>query len=95
MILGKNLSKLGNCIKTLSEKFNKGVFIVETAYPWTLGWNDNLSNLYGMKNQLIENILKAKHKTAYTKVIEIPMLSSLSIIPPCPGIILPKSLILN
>lgn len=52
---GKNLSKLGNCIKTLSEKFNKGVFIVETAYPWTLGWNDNLSNLYGMKNQLIEN----------------------------------------
>ena len=52
---GKDLSKLGNCIKTLSEKFNKGVFIVETAYPWTLGWNDNLSNLYGMKNQLIEN----------------------------------------
>ena len=51
---GKNLTQLENCVKTLSKKFDKGIFIVETAYPWTLGWKDNLSNLYGMKNQLIE-----------------------------------------
>lgn len=51
---GKDLSQLEKNIKTLSQKFQKGVFIVETSYPWTLSWNDNLSNLYGMKNQLIE-----------------------------------------
>ena len=51
---GTDLSKLETCVKTLSEKFDKSVFIVETAYPFTLGWKDNLSNLYGMKNQLIE-----------------------------------------
>ena len=51
---GKNLTQLENCVKTLSKKFDKGIFIVETAYPWTLGWKDNLSNLYGMKNQLID-----------------------------------------
>jgi arabinogalactan endo-1,4-beta-galactosidase len=51
---GTDLSKLETCVKTLSQKFDKSVFIVETAYPFTLGWKDNLSNLYGMKNQLIE-----------------------------------------
>ena len=51
---GTDLAKLETCVKTLSQKFQKGVFIVETAYPWNLGWKDNLSNLYGMKNQLIE-----------------------------------------
>ncbi len=50
---GTDLAKLETCVKTLSEKFDKSVFIVETAYPFTLGWKDNLSNLYGMKNQLI------------------------------------------
>lgn len=51
---GKDFSQLEKNIKSLSQKFQKGVFIVETSYPWTLSWNDNLSNLYGMKNQLIE-----------------------------------------
>ena len=51
---GTDLAKLETCVKTLSQKFDKSVFIVETAYPFTLGWKDNLSNLYGMKNQLIE-----------------------------------------
>lgn len=50
---GTDLSKLENCVKTLSQKFDKSVFIVETSYPFSLGWKDNLSNLYGMKNQLI------------------------------------------
>ena len=51
---GTDLAKLETCVKTLSQNFDKSVFIVETAYPFTLGWKDNLSNLYGMKNQLIE-----------------------------------------
>lgn len=51
---GTDLAKLETCVKTLSQKFDKSVFIVETAYPFTLGWKDNLSNLYGMTNQLIE-----------------------------------------
>ena len=51
---GTDLAKLETCVKTLSQKFDKSVFIVETAYPFTLGWKDNLSNLYGMRNQLIE-----------------------------------------
>ncbi len=65
---GKDLSQLEKNIKTLSQKFQKGVFIVETAYPWTLSWNDNLSNLYGMKNQLIEGFESSpKGQTEYFK----------------------------
>ena len=67
---GKDLSQLEKNIKTLSQKFQKGVFIVETSYPWTLSWNDNLSNLYGMKNQLIDGFdATPKGQTEYFKKI--------------------------
>ena len=70
---GKDLSQLEKNIKTLSQKFQKGIFIVETSYPWTLSWNDNLSNLYGIKNQLIEGFdASPKGQTEYfQKICEI------------------------
>lgn len=37
----------------LATRYNKPVFIAETAYPWTLGWNDNTNNLVGLPQQLL------------------------------------------
>lgn len=50
----KNLDVLSSNISNLIVKFKKPVFIVETAYPWTLKWNDNQNNLYGREDQLIK-----------------------------------------
>ena len=35
--------------------FNKKIFIAETAYPWTLQWNDYTNNNVGDASQLIAN----------------------------------------
>jgi arabinogalactan endo-1,4-beta-galactosidase len=37
----------------LAANFNKRIFIAETAYPWTLGWNDNTNNTIGDSSQLM------------------------------------------
>lgn len=39
-------------ITSLINRFSKHVLIVETAYPWTLQWNDNKNNIVGNENQL-------------------------------------------
>jgi len=46
--LNQNMDELGNM-------FQKPVLIVETAYPFTLQWNDNINNILGLENQLLEN----------------------------------------
>lgn len=50
---GKSLENLENSIKLLSQNFNKQILIAETAYPFTLGWNDYTNNIVGMENQLL------------------------------------------
>ncbi len=50
---GKDLATVETVIDGLSSKFQKPVVIAETAYPWTLGWNDWTNNLIGLDNQLI------------------------------------------
>jgi arabinogalactan endo-1,4-beta-galactosidase len=30
--------------------------VVETGYPWTLGWNDWTNNIYGQEDQLFADI---------------------------------------
>jgi len=40
-------------LNTLATDFSKKIFIAETAYPWTLQWNDNTNNEVGQSNQLI------------------------------------------
>jgi len=50
---GKDLDNLESNLKTLSQKFNRGLVIAETAYPFTLGWNDWTNNLVGLEDHLI------------------------------------------
>ena len=37
----------------LSNNFGKEILIAETAYPFTLGWNDWTNNIVGLEEQLI------------------------------------------
>ena len=38
----------------LGTEFQKPVLVVETAYPFTLQWNDNTNNVIGLETQLLE-----------------------------------------
>jgi len=50
---GKSLDALKNTMNTLGQLYNKKVVIAETAYPFTLGYNDYTNNIVGLENQLI------------------------------------------
>jgi arabinogalactan endo-1,4-beta-galactosidase len=50
---GNSLEDLGNNISQLKSKYSKEVLIAETAYPFTLGWNDWTNNIVGNEDQLI------------------------------------------
>jgi len=50
---GKNLSELELNLKQLSETYDRDIIIAETAYPFTLGWNDWTTNIVGNEDQLI------------------------------------------
>lgn len=50
---GKNLQTLSNTINSLGNTHNKKVIIAETAYPFTLGWNDWTNNILGLEEQLV------------------------------------------
>lgn len=50
---GKSLANLENTMTTLSETFNKEIVLAETAYPFTLDWNDWTNNIVGQNDQLI------------------------------------------
>lgn len=50
---GTNLSVLGQTIQQLKVQSGREVLIVETAYPFTLQWNDQTHNVIGLQNQLL------------------------------------------
>jgi len=50
---GKILSDLNATITSLGQTHNKKVIIAETAYPFTLNWNDWTNNIVGQNDQLI------------------------------------------
>ncbi|HBK82922.1 MAG TPA: arabinogalactan endo-1,4-beta-galactosidase [Flavobacterium sp.] len=50
---GKSLTDLNNTITTLGQTYQKKVIIAETAYPFTLNWNDWTNNIIGESSQLI------------------------------------------
>jgi arabinogalactan endo-1,4-beta-galactosidase len=52
---GKFLTDVTATINTLSQTYNKKVIIAETAYPFTLNWNDLTNNVVGSNNQIIPN----------------------------------------
>lgn len=47
-----SLAALQANLTDLAARYNKPVCVVETAYPWTLGWNDNTNNTIGLSSQL-------------------------------------------
>lgn len=49
-----NIDEIDLEVKSLIERFNKRLMVVETAYPFTLEWKDNASNILG-KDSLISN----------------------------------------
>ncbi len=50
---GKDLDALTQNIIRLSQVYDKDVFIAETSYPFTLGWNDYTNNIIGLESQLL------------------------------------------
>jgi len=50
---GKSLNNLQTKMQYLSETHDKKILIAETAYPFTLDWNDLTNNIVGLKEQLI------------------------------------------
>lgn len=50
---GKSLENLKINMQDLSETHNKKILIAETAYPFTLNWNDWTNNIIGLEEQLI------------------------------------------
>jgi arabinogalactan endo-1,4-beta-galactosidase len=50
---GKSLNNLKNKMQYLSETYNKEILIAETAYPFTLEWNDWTNNIVDLDEQLI------------------------------------------
>ncbi|GAA4273039.1 glycosyl hydrolase 53 family protein [Aquimarina gracilis] len=49
----KSLHDLETTMEDLSEKHNKKILIAETAYPFTLQWNDATNNIVGLDEHLI------------------------------------------
>ncbi|HPH81048.1 MAG TPA: glycosyl hydrolase 53 family protein [Flavobacteriales bacterium] len=50
---GKDLDVLQNTLNTLVQTYSKDIVVAETAYPFTLGWNDWTNNVVGGDDQLI------------------------------------------
>jgi len=50
---GKNLNGLASTMDSLGRTFGKEVFLSETAYPFTLGFDDFTDNIVGWESQLI------------------------------------------
>lgn len=52
---GKDLTALQNNINSLISTYNKDLVIAETAYPFSLDWNDWTNNIVGLESQLISS----------------------------------------
>ena len=50
---GKSLNSLKTTMQDLSTSHDKTIVIAETAYPFTLTWNDWTNNIVGLNEQLI------------------------------------------
>jgi arabinogalactan endo-1,4-beta-galactosidase len=48
-----SLGDLQKNINDISSYYDKDVVVAETAYPFTLGWQDNQSNVIGLESQLV------------------------------------------
>lgn len=51
---GKDLPQLESNLRQLKQSTGKNVVIAETAYPFTLDWNDWTNNIVGLEDQLLD-----------------------------------------
>ena len=49
-----NFAGLQFNLNDLAYRYGKDIMIVETGYPFTLGWNDNTNNIVGQSGQLMQ-----------------------------------------
>ena len=49
----KNLTTVQNSLSALAQNFDKEIMVVETAYPFTFAYDDNLANYIGDASQII------------------------------------------
>jgi arabinogalactan endo-1,4-beta-galactosidase len=47
-----SLDQLRHTLDTLAGRYRRDIVVVETAYPWTLGWGDGTHNVVGLAGQL-------------------------------------------
>lgn len=50
---GKSLTALGDSLRHLKARLGKPVYVAETAYPFTLNWNDWTNNIVGDTSHLV------------------------------------------
>lgn len=72
---GKSLTALQTSLQNLSETYDKEVVIAETAYPFTLDWNDWTNNIVGEASQLILPEYPATPEGQYQFIHEIQTLT--------------------
>ncbi|MCX5800832.1 MAG: arabinogalactan endo-1,4-beta-galactosidase [Candidatus Eisenbacteria bacterium] len=48
-----SLTDLQDNVNDLASRYRRRIVVVETAYPWTLGWYDGTHNLVGREEQLL------------------------------------------
>ena len=47
------LEQVSANLNYLADRYNKEIIIAETAYPWTLEWDDTTNNIVGSQSQLL------------------------------------------
>ena len=47
------LTQLSQNLNDLATRYGKNIIVAETAYPWTLSWDDNTNNIVGSSSQLL------------------------------------------
>ncbi|WP_243471119.1 glycoside hydrolase family 53 protein [Winogradskyella sp. MH6] len=50
----KDLDLVASKLNELANNFDKDILMVEVAYPFTLQWNDNLTNYIGSSDQILD-----------------------------------------
>ncbi len=68
------LQQLTANLSMLASRYQKEIIVAETAYPWTLLWNDNSNNIVGQSSQLLPGYAatpagQAGFLTALTSII--------------------------
>jgi arabinogalactan endo-1,4-beta-galactosidase len=73
---GKSLNTLKTTMQNLSNLHDKEIVIAETAYPFTLAWNDWTNNIVGLDEQLILPEYPATAEGQHNFIKEIKRLTS-------------------